>query len=311
MRVLITGGAGFIGANLCQRLVDGGHDVAVIDNFSSGFRSNLEGIEADVREADIRDLQALRSAARGVETVVHLAARPSVPRSIEDPRLSHDVNANGTVNVLLAARDEGAHVIFASSSSVYGANKRLPKREDMRPQPLSPYAASKLAGESYLFAFGHVYQLPVLAFRLFNVYGPLQSAGHGYAAVIPSFVDHLLKDHPLIIHGDGKQCRDFTSVGSAVGVLASAVERTVSCEDPVNLALGTRTTLLGVVALLEQITERHALVRHGPERAGDVRASQADSTRLRGLFSHAEPQSLDQGIRATIHWFEYGAAQQR
>ncbi|MGI8415396.1 MAG: NAD-dependent epimerase/dehydratase family protein [Nakamurella sp.] len=310
MRVLVTGGAGFIGANLSRRLIGDGHAVVVLDNLSSGFRSNLSGLHLDLRVADILDLDALRAATKGVDTIVHLAAQGSVPRSIEDPWLTHAVNVDGTMNVLLAARREGAHIIYSSSSSVYGADQALPKRETMHARPQSPYAVSKLSSESYVLAFQHVYGIPALVFRFFNVYGPLQSAGHAYAAVVPAFLEALLADKPLTVYGDGQQSRDFTSVDTIVGVLAEAVNRRVRSDDAVNLAFGSRTSLLELIALLEQVSSRRAVVTHVPERPGDVRASQADNTRLLALFPDAAPQDLCVGLRTTLDWFQTARRQQ-
>lgn len=311
MRVLVTGGAGFIGANLARRLVDDGAHVVVIDNLSTGYRSNLTDLPVEFHEADIRDPAAVAKAARGVDTIVHLAARASVPRSIEDPGLTHAVNVDATMNVLLQAREQAAHLIFASSSSVYGANQQLPKREDMRPRPLSPYAVSKLAAESYVLAFQHVYGIDSLAFRFFNVYGPLQAAGHAYAAVVPAFVDALLAGTALTVYGDGEQCRDYTAVDTVVGVLADAVSRRVTCEDAVNLAFGTRTSLLELIELLEEVVGVPARVEHRDQRPGDVRASQADSSRLLSLFPAARPQELRVGLARTVDWFRTGAALQQ
>ncbi len=311
MRVLVTGGAGFIGTNLSRRLIGEGHDVVVLDNLSSGYRSNIIGLQLDFREADILDRDALASACKGVDTIVHLAARGSVPRSIEDPGLTHAVNVDGTMNVLLAAREQGAHLIYSSSSSVYGANQELPKREAMRTRPQSPYAVSKLASESYVLAFQHVYGMPALAFRFFNVYGPLQSAGHPYAAVIPAFVDALLAGRPLQVHGDGEQSRDFTSVDTVVDIVAEAVNRRICSDDAVNLAFGTRTSLRELIALLEQVADRKADITHVPGRAGDVRASQADNARLLGLFPAAVPQDLGVGLKATVAWFQAAGLHQR
>ncbi len=308
MRVLVTGGAGFIGGNLCRRLCTDGHEVVVLDNLSSGFRANLAGLDLDFREADIRDAPAVASAARNADSIVHLAARPSVPRSIADPALTNDINVNGTVNTLLAAREVEAHVIFASSSSVYGANEQLPKHEELCPRPVSPYAASKLAAESYVLAFRHAYGFPALAFRLFNVFGPRQAAGHAYAAVVPAFVDALLGGRTITVYGDGTQSRDFTPVASVVDVLSASISRRVSHELPVNLAFGGRTTLLELIATLEELTSLSARVLHEPERPGDVRASQADQTRLRRLFPEARARDLREGLDETIAWFRAEAA---
>lgn len=302
--MLVTGGAGFIGAHLCRHLLGEGHEVVVIDDLSSGYRSNIATLDVEFHLGSIMDVAALGRAVRDVDTVVHLAARPSVPRSIEDPALTNNINVNGTMNVLIAARDRHSRVVFASSSSVYGANQESPKREDMRPQPVSPYAVSKLSGEAYTLAFQHVYDLGALAFRFFNVYGPLQSAGHAYAAVVPNFVGSLLSEEILTIHGDGMQSRDFTSVETVAAVLCDAVTRRVVSPSPVNLAFGTTTSLLDLVTMLEEITGRQARVMHGPDRVGDVRMSKADNDRLRGLFPSAVAEDLRTGLEKTVNWFE-------
>ncbi|WP_334142959.1 NAD-dependent epimerase/dehydratase family protein [Rhabdothermincola sp.] len=306
MKVTVTGGAGFIGGNLCRRLLDHPDvtEVAVIDDLSTGSLENLEGLDVDLVEGSILDAAMLDRVCVGASTVVHLAARGSVPRSLADPVRTHLVNATGTVEVLEAARRAGgAHVVVASSSSVYGANPELPKREHLAPMPVSPYAASKLATESYALAYQRSFGLPVLAFRFFNVFGPLQPAGHDYAAVIPTFVDAALGDRPLPIHGDGCQSRDFTFVGTVTEVLTEAVVRRVTCEGPVNLAFGSRIDLLSVVALLRDILDAPLEVEHQSPRPGDVRHSQADSTRLRELFPDVEPVAFEAGLRATVEWF--------
>lgn len=306
MRVTVTGGAGFIGANLVRRLesqADIG-EVTVIDDLSTGSRQNLEGTHATFREATILDDAALEEAVEGADAIVHLAARPSVPRSIADPVASHDANATGTLRVLEAARAVGGtHVIVASSSSVYGANPTLPKTEDLTPMPVSPYAVSKLSAEQYALAYGQCYELPTLVFRFFNVYGPLQAAGHAYAAVIPVFIDAALNDRPLPVHGDGRQSRDFTFVGTVVDVLTEAVLRRVTSPTPVNLAFGSRHTLLEVIEHVETILGRTLELEHQPPRPGDVRHSQADQSRLRELFPTIESPGLDEGLRATVSWF--------
>lgn len=307
MKVVITGGAGFIGANLARRLgtipsVDG---VVALDDLSTGFRSNLDGLDhVTLIEGSILDDDALDEAFEGASAVVHLAARASVPRSIAEPMAAHEVNATGTAKVLEAARRAGgAQVIVASSSSVYGANPVLPKHEDLATMPVSPYAASKLATESYALAWGHVYDLPVLAFRFFNVFGPLQAAGHAYAAVVPVFVDAALAGRPLPVHGDGGQTRDFTFVDSVTAVIADAIVRRVSDPRPVNLAFGTRVSLLEAIAALEGVLGHEVAVDHQPPRPGDVRASQADTSRLTERFPDIEPTPFDEGLARTVAWF--------
>jgi UDP-glucose 4-epimerase len=216
---------------------------------------------------------------------------------------SHLTNATGTMEVLEAARRGGGpHVVVASSSSVYGANPMLPKREDMATMPVSPYAAGKLAAEAAALAYGRSFDLPVLAFRFFNVFGPLQPADHAYAAVVPAFVAAALRHEPIPVHGDGRQTRDFTFVGSVASVLAESVVRRVVDLEPVNLAFGTRVSLLELIDLLEGVLGRPLPRRHAEPRAGDVRDSQADQTRLRRLFPDIGPVDLEQGLRATVAW---------
>ena len=304
MKVVVTGGAGFIGANLCATLVGAGVDqVTVVDDLSTGSRDNLAGLAVELVEGTIVDGDTLDAAMVGAGAVIHLAARPSVPRSLADPVASHVANATGTVAVLEAARRAGGPlVVVASSSSVYGANPRLPKREDLAVAPLSPYAASKLAAESYALAWQHSFDLPVLAFRFFNVFGPLQMPGHAYAAVVPAFAAAALEGRPLPVHGDGRQSRDFTYVGTVAAVLAAAATRQVTSPGPVNLAYGTRTDLLTLVGLLGEVVGRELAVDHLPARAGDVRHSQADNRRLVELFPEVEPVGLRDGLEATVAW---------
>ena len=305
MRVLVTGGAGFIGGNLCRELlhrpeVDA---VSVIDDLSTGYENNLRGLDIQFTAGSILDDDALRRAVADTDSIVHLAARPSVPKSLQDPLASHEANASGTVRVLEAARSTGAHVVVASSSSVYGDTPVLPKHEDLVTRPLSPYGASKLAAESYALAYGESFGIPTLAFRFFNVYGPLQSAGHAYAAVIPAFVESALKHRPVTIYGDGLQTRDFTYVGTVTDVIASAVVGKVHAPAPVNLAFGTRSTLLEVLDLIEGILGQAVARHHAEPRAGDIRDSQASSARLQALFPDAVPAPLEAGLRETIAWF--------
>ena len=305
-RVVVTGGAGFIGANLGRELLSRPEidEVVAFDDLSTGSRANLAGTDVTLAEATILNPEALDAAFAGADAVVHLGALPSVPRSVKDPLASHHANATGTLEVLQAARRAGGvQVIVASSSSVYGANRELPKRESMRTAPLSPYAVSKQATESYALAFGHTYGLPTLAFRFFNVYGPLQPAGHAYAAVIPAFLDAALRGQPLTVHGDGEQTRDFTYVGTVARVIADAVVHGVSDPDPVNLAFGSRTSLNGLIDLLTDLLGFRPQVTHTEPRAGDVRDSQADNARLRALFPDVDAVALRDGLQATVDWF--------
>lgn len=303
MHVLVTGGAGFIGANLCGALELAGHTVTAFDDLSSGFSANLDGTQTELIVGTILDPCALDTAIGPADAVVHLAARPSVPRSIVDPVASHLANATGTVNVLEAARkDRLRHVMCAGSSSVYGANPELPKHEGLACRPVSPYAASKLATESYTIAYGHSYGLPTLAFRFFNVFGPLQAAGHAYAAVIPAFVDAALRGQPIPVNGDGTQSRDFTFIDTLTSVIVDAVNRQVTSDLPVNLAYGTRTDLLTVIEMIGELVEDPLIVEHGPDRAGDVPHSQADDSRIIELFPAITPVPLEIGLKSTVDW---------
>ncbi len=302
-KLLVTGMAGFIGSHVAEAWSHHG-EVVGLDDLSTGDRANLEGIDAELIEGSILDPDALAHAMEGVDAVVHLAARPSVPRSIADPEASHEANATGTLRVLEAARANGRdpYVVVASSSSVYGANPELPKHEQMMPMPMSPYAVSKLATEQYTLAWQYSYGMSTLAFRFFNVFGPRQAPGHAYAAVIPVFVDAALRHEPLTVHGDGLQSRDFTYVGTVASVLVDAALRRVSHPQPVNLAFGTRTTLLDVIGLIGAEIGDDLRVVHVESRTGDVRHSQADNTVLRSLFPDAQPVPLADGLRDTIMW---------
>ncbi len=313
-RVVVTGGAGFIGANLCMALRSrwDGVEILVVDDLSTGKAENLYGISGvELIEDTVLNGDILDTVVRGADVVVHLAARPSVPRSLDDPVASHEANATGTLSVLEAARrGGGVRVVVASSSSVYGGNRTLPVREDVAPAPMSPYAASKLAAEAYTLAYSRCFDLPVLVFRFFNVFGPLQAAGHAYAAVVPIFVTAALAGEPLPVHGDGRQTRDFTFVDSVTRILVDAIDREVVAPGPVNLAFGTRHSLLELVAALEKVLGRPVSLHHEEARRGDVRDSQADDTRLRELFPDVEPVALEQGLATTVQWLASIAATQ-
>lgn len=307
MRVVVTGGAGFIGANLCAHLteLDWVDSVVALDNLATGFESNLAGVDCDFQKGSILDDADLDTALPGADAVVHLAARPSVPRSIDDPMASHDANATGTLMVLEAMRrHDVGFITCASSSSVYGANPQLPKTETMVAQPMSPYAVSKLATEQYTLSHARNFGFHALPFRFFNVFGPLQAAGHAYAAVIPAFVDAALNGEPLPVHGDGTQSRDFTYVGDVCHVIAEAIRTRTNSEMPVNLAFGGRYTLLDVIERIEAILGRSLEREHQPSRAGDVPHSQADQTRLRSIFPALEPTAVDDGLQATVDWHQ-------
>lgn len=305
MRILVTGGAGFIGANLTTHAVEAGHEVVVIDDLSTGERSNVTDLDARFVEASILDTEALDDAMTGVDAVVHLAALGSVPRSIKDPYATHQANALGTLRVLESARTAGvSHISVASSSSVYGMNPALPKSEREWVRPMSPYAVSKLATEQYALAYQQSFGMDTIAFRFFNVYGPLQRPGHVYAAVIPVFLDALLAGRPLPVNGDGQHSRDFTYVGTVCEVLLEAATRRVTHPEPVNLAFGTNTTLLQLISRLEAVTGLTALVEHRDPRPGDVLHSQADNAVLRSLFPGVTATSLDDGLAHTSAWFE-------
>lgn len=305
MRLLITGGAGFIGSNLARLALGEGIAVTVLDDLSTGYRANLEGLDVDFVEGSLLDPKALARSLRDVDSVVHLGAIGSVPRSIADPMRSHAANATGTLLLLEEARRSGvSHLVGASSSSVYGANPALPKGEREWVRPMSPYAVTKLATEQYLLAYQDSFDMKTLAFRFFNVFGPRQAAGHAYAAVIPIFIDALLSGRPLPVNGDGRHSRDFTYVGTVCQVLLEAAQQRLSHPEPVNLAFGTNTTLLELVEALSRVTGLTPVVEHHDERAGDVKHSQADNATLRALFPEVRPVPLEQGLAETVAWFK-------
>jgi UDP-glucose 4-epimerase len=305
MRMLITGGAGFIGSNLAKLALANDVEVTILDDLSTGYRKNIVGLDVAFLEGSILDVDAVRKSLVGVDSVIHLAALGSVPRSIQDPMATHAANATGTLTVLDEARQAGVRqFVVSSSSSVYGMNPALPKREREWVRPMSPYAVSKLATEQYVLAYQQSFGMDTLAFRFFNVYGPGQTAGHAYAAVIPVFIDALLDGRPLPVNGDGLHSRDFTYVGTVCRILLDAVTRRVSNPEPVNLAFGTNTTLNELVQTIGQVTGRVVAVEHRDARPGDVKHSQADNTVLRSLFPGVYPVPLEQGIAETVAWFE-------
>jgi UDP-glucose 4-epimerase len=304
MKVLVTGGAGFIGTNLVRRLLAEGHETRVLDDFSTGLESNLAGLEVRIDRGSLADPDAVLAAVAGVDAVVHLGARGSVPRSIEFPVPTHEVNATGTLNVLEAARSQGAYVIMSSSSSVYGANPLLPKIERTWTQPLSPYAASKLAGEGYMLGYQASYGMPVLVLRFFNVFGPWQRPDHDYAAVVPKWLWKVMNGQVVEVHGDGTQTRDFTYVDSVVDVLMDAVQRRVNLDTPVNLAFGRRHSLLDLLERIEALLGVTPRVEFVTPRVGDVRNSENDPALLMGTFPEVEPVDLDPALARTAAWLK-------
>jgi UDP-glucose 4-epimerase len=306
MDLLVTGGAGFIGSHVCRAIRRSGPSgrLVVLDDLSTGSAGNVADLEdVEFVEGSILNEDLLSKLVAEADAVVHLAAIPAVARSVKDPRASHDTNATGTLMVLEAARVQGAYVVVASSSSVYGRDVTMPTREDHPTRPASPYAASKLAAESYALAYARSFRLPVLVFRFFNVFGPLQRADHAYAAVIPAFVSAALAGRPLTIHGDGTQTRDFTYVGDVAAVIADALARRVTVDHPLNLAFGSRTSLLSLVSELETLLGAPVVRRHESPRPGDVHDSQADPTQLRGHFPEIVATPLRLGLKSTVEWF--------
>ena len=305
MRVLVTGGAGFIGSHLVDRLVLGGHEVRVLDNFSSGQRANLDRVlgEVDVVEGDAQSYERASRSVRGCEVVFHLAALPSVPRSIQDPLTSHHANVTATLNVLLAARDAGVRrVLYSSSSSVYGANPELPKHEALTPLPISPYAVSKLAGEGYCRVFGEVYGLEAVAIRLFNVFGPRQDPRSNYAAVIPRFITSLLAGRPPVLFGDGEQSRDFTFVQNVVDAALLVIDVDDLGGGVYNVACGESCSLNDLVDQLRHLIGADIEPIHEPDRPGDIRHSLADISRAVHAFGYTPGVGLSEGLQITVEY---------
>jgi nucleoside-diphosphate-sugar epimerase len=300
---LVTGGAGFIGSHMVERLLARGTPVRIADDFSSGLRENVPaGVE--VIEGDLADPAVAARAVTGATHVIHLAAIPSVPRSVKDPVRSNRANVDGTLNVLIAARDAGVQrVVFAGSSSVYGDAAVLPKREDMRPSPLSPYALQKLIGEQYCQMFTRLYGLETVTTRFFNVFGPRQQPGSPYSGVISLFIEALTTGTAPMVHGDGKQTRDFTFVGDVVtGVLRASEAPNVSGE-VINVAAGGRISLLDLIRTLQMLTGSDAAPVFGPPREGDVRDSQADIQKARKLLDFDPVVAFEDGLKQTVDWY--------
>jgi UDP-glucose 4-epimerase len=304
MRTLVTGGAGFIGSNLVNALLEAGHDVRVLDDLSTGFRENLPDVE--LVRGDIADEATVATAVRGIEVVFHLAAHRAVLRSVEHPLATDTANTHGTLTVLKAAVDAGARrVVYSSSSSVYGGAEQLPTPESAPTWPRSPYAVSKLAGEHYCRVFAELYGLETVALRYFNVYGPRQRPDSAYAAVIPLFIDALRQGKPPEVHGDGKQSRDFTFIADAVGAnIAAALAPAGACSGrPYNVAGGRAYSLLDLLELLGRILGVDPNPVHTDPRPGDVRHTKAEIAAARTDLGHVPQVDFEEGLRRTAAWF--------
>jgi nucleoside-diphosphate-sugar epimerase len=314
-RCLVTGGAGFIGGHITEGLLRQGHQVRVLDDFATGAKHNLEAIQAQLHTAGVRcalevvagsilDTETVTAAMTGIDYVFHQAALPSVAYSVQDPLLSNRVNVEGTLCVLIAARDAGVkRVMYAGSSSAYGDSPELPKREEHPNDPLSPYAVAKLAGEYYCRLFTQLYGLETVVLRYFNVFGARQNPESQYAAVIPRFIMALLNNDLLPVFGDGEQSRDFTHVDNVVHGNLLAMTAPGVAGQVLNLANGSRTSLLQLIAYLEALTGRQARIDFLPARPGDVRHSQADVTRAQQLLKFTPQVDVKEGLRRTLMYY--------
>src|SRR4051794_37015764 len=302
MRVLVTGGGGFIGSHLAQRLLERGDEVRILDSFATGRRANLTHLpDVEVVEGDVQSFERAHHAVRGCDAVLHQAALPSVPRSIQDPLTTNAVNVTGTLNVLLAARDAGVRrVVYASSSSVYGSNEHLPKREDQQVAPISPYAVSKLAGEGFCRSFTTIYGLECVSLRYFNVFGPRQDPLSQYAAVIPKFIAAALEGGRPVVFGDGEQSRDFTFIDNVVDANLLAVDSEAGAGEVFNAAYGERISLNQVLRTLSDIVGVELEADYQEQRPGEVRHSQAAVERARQAFGYTASIGFADGLRRTF-----------
>lgn len=307
-KILVTGGAGFIGSNMADELIKKGAKVTILDNFVTGFRENLEEITGDFEfiEGDINNSDKLRQAVEGSEIVFHQAALPSVPRSVENPLETHEACVNGTFNVLLRSREANVRrVVYAASSSAYGNQEVLPKEETMLPEPLSPYAAAKLMGEYYCQVFNNVYGLETLCLRYFNVFGPRQNPSSQYSGVISRFVDALMSNKTPVIYGDGETSRDFTYIDNVVDANLKAAQTKKGIGQVMNVANGERITLNQLLETLKKITNQSDVqVEYKSERSGDVKHSQASNRRAVDYLGYEKKVDLEEGLRNTINWWK-------
>lgn len=307
MKYLVTGGAGFIGSNIVYELLKRGHRVRVLDNFATGRRENISPVldQIELIEGDLRSYHIVRDAVDGIDFILHQGALPSVPRSINDPITSNEVNVSGTLNILDAAQDAGVkRVVFASSSSIYGDSERLPKQEDMLPNPLSPYAVSKLAGEKYCQVFAKIYNLHTVALRYFNVFGPRQDPNSQYSAVIPKFIKAILQDKQPTIYGDGEQSRDFTFVKNVVEANILATEADFSPGMVFNCACHQRITLNYLVEKVNELMGKNIQPVYTDPRPGDVKHSFADIERIKNHLGYEARILFEEGLKRTIEWYK-------
>lgn len=302
-KVAITGGAGFIGSNLASKLTSKGYKVVIVDDLSTGLYTSVDIDRNEFHNISIADIEELSSALSGCKTIFHLGARGSVPRSIKNPIATHEVNTTGTLNVLEVARETGAHVIFSSSSSVYGRNVQLPKNETMWLGPMTPYAASKLAAESYIQAYASAYELPTTLLRFFNVFGPRQRPDHEYAAVLPKWIWLAMQGKSIEVYGDGNASRDFTYVDTVVDIAISAMENKITHIGATNLAFGNRVTLNEVISLL-RLHYPNLVVQHKDNRPGDVKESQNSPELIKELFPDIEPKPFEEAFNETVEWLK-------
>lgn len=312
-RHLVTGAAGFIGSSIVRALIERGREVRALDDFSTGKRENLTGLKGplDIREISLLDLAGTKSACEGVDCVFHEAAVPSVPKSIAEPKMTNAVNIEGTLNLLLAAREAGVRrVIYAGSSSAYGESESLPKREDMIPHPISPYAVQKLAGEHYMHAFFKVYGLETVTLRYFNVFGPRQDAGSQYSGVLAKFITLMLQGRTPAIFGDGEQSRDFTYVENVVAanLLASEAPAVEVSGKMFNVATGIRYSLNQTYKLLQGIIGYSGSPQYAPARTGDIKHSLADITLAKKHLGYAPAVGFEEGLRRTVDWYRQTSA---
>jgi UDP-glucose 4-epimerase len=301
-RVLVTGGAGFIGSNLVRALLERGDDVRVLDNFSTGNRANLDELDVEIVEGELRSYERVHNAVRGTELVYHLGALGSVPRSVQDPLTSSAVNVEGTLNVLLAARDEGVRrVVFSSSASVYGSSHVMPTSEDAAPDPVSPYGVAKLAAERYCVSFSRVYEsFESVVLRYFNVFGPRQSPFSQYAAAVPLFITRIAAGDEIDIYGDGEQSRDFTFVGNVVDATIRAGDAEGANGEIFNVAAGSPASVNEVAATIGELVGRSVRRRKLPRRAGDLRDSWADLTKSKAILGYEPAIGLEEGLALTV-----------